>query len=163
MAATHLAQRGLIGSLSGLMLIGARAAIVKSAPSADHIAGSSMKPLTLLAGPLLAFCACCAADGQMLEFGGFGTLGVAHSNNQQADYRADKPFAAKGPGRSADWDAGLDSKLGLQLDGQFGEQWSAVLQLVSERQSDARWQPTGRAWYSPHRPARPKRWHRNRT
>lgn len=82
------------------MLIGARAAIVKSAPSADHIAGSSMKPLTLLAGPLLAFCACCAADGQMLEFGGFGTLGVAHSNNQQADYRADKPFAARGPGRS---------------------------------------------------------------
>lgn len=90
---------------------------------------------------LLALPVYCLADADDFHFGGFGTLGTTHSDNNLADYRADKPFAPKGPGRTAAWDAGLDSKLGLQLDGRLNQDWSAVIQVVSERQSDASWQP----------------------
>ncbi len=49
----------------------------------------------------------CLANAEDFDFGDFGTLGTTHSDNNLADYRADKPFATKGQGRTAAWDAGL--------------------------------------------------------
>ena len=72
-----------------------------------------MKLPAHLASLLLVFSALSHAADADIHFGGFGTLGIAHSDNPHADYRADQPFAAKGPGRSVDWDAGLDSKPAL--------------------------------------------------
>lgn len=97
-----------------------------------------LRPCTWL---LLVLPVCCLANADDWHFGGFGTAGIAHSDNDQADYRADNPFAPKGPGRSAAWDPGLDSKLGVQLEGQLSSNWSAVVQLVSERRTDASWTP----------------------
>lgn len=73
-----------------------------------------------------------AGDATDWNFGGFGTLGVAHSDNEQADFTGNalSPGAA---GYSRAWSAQVDSRIGAQLDVRFNRQWSAVLQLVSER------------------------------
>ena len=71
---------------------------------------------------------------------GFATLGAVHSSEDQADFVA-SPFQPRGAGFSRDWDAGVDSKLALQLDAALNEQWSAVLQVVSQRRHDGSFTP----------------------
>jgi hypothetical protein len=74
-----------------------------------------------------------AADGAPLwTFGGYGTLGVVRSNDNQADFTANvlNPGTA---GRSHEWSANVDSRIGMQLGLNLNSAWSAVLQLVSER------------------------------
>jgi hypothetical protein len=71
-------------------------------------------------------------DRPRWTFGGFGTLGVAHSGEHAADFTANvlNPGDA---GYSRDWSAAVDSRLGMQLGVNLDGAWSAVLQLVSER------------------------------
>ncbi|MFS2008089.1 hypothetical protein ACEN9F_31220 [Duganella sp. CT11-25] len=71
-------------------------------------------------------------DRARWTFGGFGTLGVAHSSEHAADFTANvlNPGDA---GYSRDWSAAVDSRLGMQLGVNLDGAWSAVLQLVSER------------------------------
>ena len=71
---------------------------------------------------------------------GFATLGAVHSSDQQSDFVA-SPFQPSGAGYSRSWDAGVDSKLALQLDGSFNDQWSAVVQVVSQRRYDGSFTP----------------------
>lgn len=79
---------------------------------------------------------CCAAlageDAPSVSIGGFGTLGVVHSNSKQADFTANalNPGDA---GASRAWSAAVDSRLGVQMALNVDSKWSAVLQLVSER------------------------------
>jgi hypothetical protein len=83
---------------------------------------------------------CCMAEAGELSsgetprwtFGGFGTLGVAHSSDDQADFTANalNPGSA---GYSHEWSAGVDSRLGTQVNVDLNSSWSAVLQLVAER------------------------------
>jgi hypothetical protein len=65
-------------------------------------------------------------------FGGFGTLGVVHSSEREADFTSNvlNPGTA---GHSRRWSADVDSRLGAQLSWNPTPAWSAVLQLVSER------------------------------
>lgn len=67
-----------------------------------------------------------------LRLSGFGTLGYVHSNERQADFSAGA-FNAGAAGASGAWSAEVDSRLGLQADWRLAPQWSAVVQLVSER------------------------------
>ncbi|MYM24891.1 hypothetical protein GTP46_19865 [Duganella sp. FT135W] len=71
-------------------------------------------------------------DTPRVTIGGFGTLGVVHSSEHQADFTANalNPGDA---GASRDWSATVDSRLGVQLGVIVDSKWSAVLQLVSER------------------------------
>ncbi|HEX5342624.1 MAG TPA: porin [Duganella sp.] len=71
-------------------------------------------------------------DASSVTVGGFGTLGVVHSNNNQADFTANalNPGDA---GASRAWSAAVDSRLGVQMALNLDSKWSAVLQLVSER------------------------------
>lgn len=71
---------------------------------------------------------------------GFATFGAVHSTEEHADYVA-SPFQPSGAGLSHDWDFGVDSKIAAQLDAVFSEQWSAVLQVVSQRRHDGRYTP----------------------
>lgn len=73
-------------------------------------------------------------------FGGFGSVGVAHSSEHQADYTGN----ALNPGRagySQNWSPDADSRFGAQLDARFDRQWSAVLQMVAERHLDGTYAP----------------------
>ncbi|MCX7193661.1 MAG: hypothetical protein NTY60_08595 [Proteobacteria bacterium] len=76
----------------------------------------------------------------MFKFDGFGSLGVNHSSQRLGDYVLDSTLP-KGAGRSSDWAAGNDSRLGAQLTGNFSPRVSAVLQVISEYQADNTYTP----------------------
>jgi hypothetical protein len=71
---------------------------------------------------------------------GFGTLGVTHANQRQADYTT-SVLRKTGAGASHPWSADVDSRLGVQLDVNLDRRWSAVLQVVSEQRHDNSYRP----------------------
>jgi len=74
-------------------------------------------------------------------FSGFGTLGVVHSNNDQADL-VYSVVAPTGAGRSHPWSGDVDSRLAVQGNATFTPQISAVVQVVSEQRYDNSYTPT---------------------
>ena len=70
---------------------------------------------------------------------GFGTLGVSCFDNENADFRKDD--VPKGPGRSNDCTAELDSKLGVQLDLGLTQELEATLQLTAIHNADDNFKP----------------------
>ena len=70
-----------------------------------------------------------------LKLSGFGTLGVVHSDEKNADF-VSTIFEPNGAGYTHRTTATPDSKLGVQLDAVFNDQLSAVLQLVSQHRYD---------------------------
>jgi hypothetical protein len=72
-------------------------------------------------------------------FGGFGTLSAVHSSEKQADFSAN-PLNPGTAGATHDWSMGVDSRLGSQLTYKGGH-WSAVLQVVAERNLTHSWKP----------------------
>ena len=90
---------------------------------------------------LMTGAACAAEDAAPVwKLSGFGTLGAVHSSERQADYSS-SVLKADGAGRSHDWSAAVDSRLGAQLDLQVNPRWSAVLQVVSEQRLDHSYRP----------------------
>ncbi|WP_229261887.1 hypothetical protein [Duganella guangzhouensis] len=83
-----------------------------------------------------------AADDDMPRWtlGGFGTLGVAHSNEDQADFTSNA-LVRGDAGASRRWSVGVDSRVGSQASVEIDRQWSAVLQVVSERTLDNGYRP----------------------
>ncbi len=84
---------------------------------------------------------------------GFGTLGVAHSSERNADF-VTSGLAPNGAGFTRDWDMNPDSKLGGQVDAQYGDSISATAQLLVHQRYDstdrpelmmafAKWRATG--------------------
>jgi hypothetical protein len=63
---------------------------------------------------------------------GFGSAGVAYSNNDDADYTS-SILKANGVGYSHHWSTALDSRLGAQLNVGLDARWSAVVQVVAEQ------------------------------
>lgn len=84
------------------------------------------------------------AEPSMYSFSGFGTLGVAHSSESQADFKLTL-FQLNGAGHSSDWAYGVDSRLGGQVRADFNARWSAVVQVVAEQQWDGSYRP-GLEW-----------------
>lgn len=74
------------------------------------------------------------------SFGGFGTLGVLHSDEDHADYVA-SVFAPHGAGHTASWTGNVDTKLAAQLSADFTPQLSAVVQVLSEQLYDKTYSP----------------------
>jgi hypothetical protein len=79
-------------------------------------------------------------DSSMFSFKGFGTLGVVHSSEDDADFRGNV-FQPNGAGRTHDWDLGVDSKLGAQVTAQFTDRLSGIVQLVAQHQFDNSYRP----------------------
>lgn len=79
-------------------------------------------------------------DDKIFHFSGFGTIGFAHSDNDQADYRSNL-YQPNGPGASHQYDWGIDSNLGLQLAAEFNPNWSAVVQVLADRNFDKTFAP----------------------
>jgi predicted porin len=115
------------------------------------IKGTAMN--RICAALLVAFpLAAAAQEAPSWKFSGYGTVGLAHSDNRQADYLIDE-FKPNGPGYTHAWSADVDSRLGLQLSGQFTPSLSAVVQVLAQQDennsyrpelewANVRWQPT---------------------
>ena len=76
----------------------------------------------------------------MFSFSGFGTLGVVHSSEDQADFTSSilKP---NGAGHSHPWSADVDSLIGGQVTANFTPKLSAVLQAIAEQNYDNSYRP----------------------
>ncbi|KQQ89049.1 hypothetical protein [Massilia sp. Leaf139] len=84
--------------------------------------------------------ACAETVSPGWKFSGFGTVGVAHSDESQADFVA-SIMKGGGAGRTGHWSRHVDTKLGGQADLQFDARWSAVVQVVTEQRLDYSYQP----------------------
>jgi hypothetical protein len=78
--------------------------------------------------------------GSMFWIRGFGTAGVAHSSEDEADF-TDGQLQANGAGHTRQWSPTVDSRLGLQVTGRFISQLSAVAQVISEQNADGTFRP----------------------
>ena len=94
----------------------------------------------LAAASPAAFGAEMAPDDKMFSLSGFATLGAVHSSERNADYTY-TIFQPKGAGYTEAWSIAVDSRLGLQVTGNFSPQWSGVLQVISEQQYDGTFTP----------------------
>ncbi|QJW84876.1 hypothetical protein HK414_18630 [Ramlibacter terrae] len=61
-----------------------------------------------------------------VKFSGFGTLGIATTDEDNADFSS-TVFQPNGVGGTRRWSYGPDSKLGGQVDAVFNDRWSAVI------------------------------------
>jgi hypothetical protein len=106
-------------------------------------------PATLIALMALPLCAVGADAGdpdapnsgnQVFSFSAFGTLGVVHSSEQQADF-AVGPFQPNGAGYTHSWSAAVDSLIGGQISARITPELSAVLQVIAEQNYDGTYRP----------------------
>ncbi len=95
-----------------------------------------------LAAALLAGAAQAADDpaGPLWTFGGFGSLGVTHSDYREADF-VPSAFSGDGAGATHPFSTSTDSRIGAQLGVKFDKRWSGVLQIVEEQRYDRSWRP----------------------
>lgn len=63
---------------------------------------------------------------------GFATLGLVHSNEDQADFLGGL-LLKRGAGHSQSWSAEVDSRVGAQVHATFNPRLSAVVQVVAEQ------------------------------
>jgi hypothetical protein len=77
----------------------------------------------------------------MFSISGFGTLGLVHSSEPNADFVASSTSQASGAGFSHNWSADVDSRLGAQVTADFSTRISAVVQVISEERSDNTYTP----------------------
>lgn len=88
--------------------------------------------------------ACCAqADDNSaptFSFSGFGTLGLAHSSENKADFVGNfsQPHGA---GYTSRWSPDVDSRVGAQVNADFNDKLSAVVQIVSQHDFDSFYTP----------------------
>jgi hypothetical protein len=89
----------------------------------------------------------CAADARAddpeparLSFSGFGTLGVVHSSEDEADFTSNI-FKPKGAGYTHTWSAAVDSLIGAQASVRVTKKLSAVVQVISEQKYDDKYWP----------------------
>jgi hypothetical protein len=127
-------------SLIRLISISVLAASITAAKAAEGDAPAIGSATDESGFPLKNTNAPAATAQPIFRFNGFGALGVSHSSQSLGDYVIDSTVP-KGPGRSSDFSFGNDTKLGLQLTGDFTPHISAVLQLVSEYQPDSTYSP----------------------
>jgi hypothetical protein len=76
----------------------------------------------------------------IFSFNGFGTLGLVHSSDTQADF-VSNPAQPKGAGFTNSWSATPDTKLGIQFNFNPTERLSAVAQIMSQYQYDGTFKP----------------------
>ncbi len=81
-----------------------------------------------------------AAETPKFSFNGFGTLGVVHSDEDQADF-ASSSIVPDGAGYTRDWSTEVDSVLGLQFTANLTPRLTGILQVVSEQRYDETYTP----------------------
>ena len=74
-----------------------------------------------------------SAEKPTFKFSAFGTLSVAHSTEDKADYTGTQ-YQPDGVGYTRDYDFGTDSKVGGQIDVGFMPQLSFAAQALVEQE-----------------------------
>ncbi len=77
----------------------------------------------------------------MFSLSGFGTAGVAHSNNDQADF-VSSVFRPNGAGHTRRTSMDVDTKLGVQVSARPTDKITAVVQLIAQQRYDNSYLPT---------------------
>jgi hypothetical protein len=75
-----------------------------------------------------------------LSFAGFGTLGVVHSSESDADFTS-SAFEARGAGYSRRLSPEVDSVIAAQVTAQVGSRFTVVVQLLSQENYDNNYRP----------------------
>ena len=104
-----------------------------------RLAKATVLAVTVLVHPAAAWSD--ETDSSRFTFNGFGTLGVVHSDEDQADFVSNL-FAPDGAGYTRAWSPEVDSRLGLQLTADISPRLTGVLQLVSEQRYDESYTPS---------------------
>jgi hypothetical protein len=73
---------------------------------------------------------------------GFGTLGLVHSDEEQADFVSNQFTAPDGAGYTRAWSPEVDSRLGLQLTASLSPRLTGILQLIAEQRYDDSYTPS---------------------
>jgi hypothetical protein len=81
-----------------------------------------------------------ALAAPFFSFNGFGTVGVVHSGDTQADF-VSNPAQPKGAGFTDSWSATPDTKLGIQFNFNPTDRLSAVAQIMSQYQYNDTFRP----------------------
>lgn len=101
----------------------------------------TLAPAVLLALSMYTGSTCADDHGtSMFSFNGFGTLGVAHSSEDQADFTSGV-FKPDGAGHSHDWSFDVDSLIAAQVTADFTPKLSAVVQVIAEQNYDDTYRP----------------------
>jgi predicted porin len=79
-------------------------------------------------------------DKPPLSFSGFGTVGITHSSEAQADFTS-SVLKHSGAGYTHGWSTDVDSRLGGQVTFNATSQLSAVLQVIAEQRYDNSYRP----------------------
>jgi hypothetical protein len=79
-------------------------------------------------------------DESVFSFSGFGTAGLVHSSEKQADFISSiqKP---NGAGHTHTWSADVDSLIGGQVFARFTPKLTAVVQVIAEQNYDNTYRP----------------------
>jgi len=82
------------------------------------------------------------ADSQKIfSLSGFGTVGLTHSSLRTVDY-TNNIFQAQGAGASSQYNFTDTTKIGTQINAQFTNQLSAVVQIISQETYNNSYMPT---------------------
>jgi hypothetical protein len=96
--------------------------------------------LALLSSPAAVLAAADDSAASLFSFAGFGTLGIVHSSEEQADFTT-SIFKPNGAGYTRAWSTDPDSRIGAQVTFDPTAQLSAVLQVISEQNYDNTYKP----------------------
>jgi hypothetical protein len=77
-----------------------------------------------------------------ITLNGFGTLGLVHSDEKQADFVSNRFAAPDGAGYTRTWSPEVDSRLGLQLTASLTPRLTGILQLIAEQRYDENYSPS---------------------
>ena len=80
------------------------------------------------------------SEDSIFSFDAFGTLGIVHSDEDKADFRANS-LHNDGVGSSKSVAANIDSLIGGQVTAQVNDKLTAVLQVISQRKPDGKYTP----------------------
>jgi hypothetical protein len=80
------------------------------------------------------------SDQPTFTFNGYGTFGVVHSTEDQADFTTSS-VRPHGVGYSRQWSVDVDSLMAAQINADFTSRLSAVVQLISEQNYDGTYRP----------------------
>ncbi len=98
--------------------------------------------ITCLAAALSASPACAddESGAPRFTFSGFGTLGLVHSSEDQADFSS-STFKPDGAGYTRTWSPAVDSLIAAQLTARLTSKFSAVVQVIAEQNADGAYEP----------------------
>jgi hypothetical protein len=90
--------------------------------------------------PALSYAQDAAPEAPLLSFAAFGTGGIVHSDEDQADFGRSQ-LMSRGAGYSSAWATNVDSLVGAQVTFAATPALSAVVQVVAEHRYDDSYRP----------------------